>query len=74
MSPANGNLYNVKAVYEGTNLQVTITNVNTAEVDERNYTVDIPAIVGGSTAYVGFTAGCGATSSTVKIPYWIYQP
>jgi hypothetical protein len=34
--------------------------------------VNIPAIVGGTTAYVGFTAGTGGTSAIQNILDWTY--
>lgn len=73
LSLGNGQTYNVKVVYSGTTLDVTIRNTVTQATLVKQYTVDIPAIVGASTAYVGFTAGSGANTSTISIPYWTYR-
>ena len=35
--------------------------------------VNIPAIVGGNTAYVGFTGGTGGNSSSQKVNSWTYE-
>ena len=37
------------------------------------FVINIPAIVGGNTAYVGFTAGTGAQTTTQQILGWIFQ-
>jgi hypothetical protein len=34
--------------------------------------IDIPGTVGGTTAFVGFTAGTGGTVSTQSILNWTY--
>jgi hypothetical protein len=43
---------------------------------KKNFTIawplNIPSLVGGSTAYVGFTAGTGGLSSTQEIVSWNY--
>src|SRR5206468_8089565 len=38
------------------------------------YAVDIPAIVGGPTAYVGFTAGTGELFAPIDVLDWTYTP
>jgi hypothetical protein len=38
----------------------------------QTYSVNIPSIVGGTTAYVGFTAGTGGLSATQEILDWNY--
>jgi hypothetical protein len=40
----------------------------------RSYTVDIPAAVGGPTAYAGFTAATGGNTSRQEILNWTYTP
>lgn len=69
----NGNRYNVKASYSGTALRVIIKNTVTGVTDTRDYSINIPAILGTSTAYVGFSAGSGGNTSTVRIPFWTYS-
>src|SRR5262249_38240400 len=42
--------------YDGTTLTETITNtLDTAEVFTTSYAINIPAVIGSDTAYVGFT-------------------
>jgi len=54
-------------------LVVTITDTTTPHSYSHTYTgIDIPAIVGGNTAYVGFTGGTGAFASIQKISNWTF--
>ena len=59
-------------VYDGTNLTMTLTDtVNSASVVEV-FPVNIPAAVGGSTAYVGFTGSTGSFTAIQNILSWSY--
>jgi hypothetical protein len=62
----------VSLTYNGTLLSMTITDMVTGAAYSTSWTVNIPAIVGGSNAYVGFTAGTGGSSSSQKILTWTY--
>jgi hypothetical protein len=55
-------------------LGVTITDTTAHVSYSHTYTgIDIPTIVGGTTAYVGFTGGTGAFRATQKIMNWIFS-
>ncbi len=58
--------------YNGTVLTVTLTDLRTGATATQNYTVNIPALVGGNTAFVGFTAADGALTSVEHILNWSY--
>ena len=45
--------------YNGTTLNLTITDLVTQATWSHPFTINIPATVGGSTAYVGFTGATG---------------
>jgi hypothetical protein len=60
--------------YNGVVLNVTITDTNTGAHATQSYQVNIPSIVGGSTACVGFTAGTGGLTSIQSILDWTYVP
>ncbi|HEV3203057.1 MAG TPA: hypothetical protein VGY77_01680 [Gemmataceae bacterium] len=60
--------------YDGTRLQVTITDVSTGRSVNQVYIVDIPAKIGGDTAYVGFTGGTGNLFSLQDILNWRFEP
>ncbi len=53
----SGDIFNAQLTYNGTTLTVVITDTVTNATATQTYTVNIPAIVGGTTAYVGFTGG-----------------
>ncbi len=60
--------------YDGTDLTLTLTDSNTLGTWSYSWPINIPATVGGTTAYVGFTAGTGGETSTQNITSWTYSP
>jgi hypothetical protein len=70
----SGDVFNVVMQYDGTWLQLTITDAKTNQSFTDQWQVNIPAAVGGSTAYVGFAGGTGGTASTQEILNWSYAP
>ncbi len=60
--------------YDGTVLVVCITDAVTQTQATQSYTVNISAVLGGNTAYVGFTAGTGGETATQTIFTWTYTP
>ncbi len=69
---SSGDIFQAQLSYNGTTLTLTLTDTVTGQTYERAFAVNIPQIVGGSTAYVGFTAGAGGTSSTQNILNWTF--
>ncbi len=69
----SGDLFKVHAVYNGTALSVTITDTVTGKSATQSYTVNIPSVVGASTAYVGFTGGTGGQTATQDMHTWLYS-
>jgi len=63
----NANPIQVNLTYGGGVLTAAFRDTVSAATFTTNFTVDIPAIVGGSTAYVGFTGADGGTVSTQVI-------
>jgi hypothetical protein len=70
----SGDIFNVQLTYIGTTLTVTITDTVTNASATQIYNVNIPSIVGGPTAYVGFSAGSGGQTATQEILNWSYTP
>ena len=70
----SGDIFNAQLTYNGTTLTVVITDTVTKATATQTYTVNIPAIVGGSTAYFGFTGGDGGSTSVQNILSWSYSP
>ncbi|MBT9332595.1 chitobiase/beta-hexosaminidase C-terminal domain-containing protein [Paracidobacterium acidisoli] len=69
----SGDAMLVQLGYDGTTLSMTITDMVTEATWSTSWTVNIPATVGGNTAYVGFTGGTGGLSSSQKILTWTYS-
>jgi hypothetical protein len=70
----SGDILDVVMSYNGTTLTMTITDTtNTTETFSTSWPINIPATVGGNTAYVGFTAGTGGLTSTQEILTWTYS-
>jgi hypothetical protein len=59
--------------YNGKTLTMSLLDL----VNTKKYTfskaIDIPEIVGGKTAYVGFTGSTGTLAASQKILFWTYQ-
>jgi hypothetical protein len=71
----NGHVFNVGMSYNGTTLTVTITDPTLQVSATHAYTIDIPTIVGSSSAFVGFTASSlGKTSAIQDIQSWTFTP
>ena len=73
----SGHVFGVHLDYSGVTLTVTITDMSVPAprpTFTKSYTVDIPAEVGGSTAYVGFTASTGGSTSKQEVLTWTYTP
>lgn len=68
----NGNTLQVNMAYDGSVLSVTISDPTTGAVSRQAYLVDIAGTVGGSTAFVGFTAGTGGFGSNQTVGGWTY--
>lgn len=65
----------VHLVYDGSTITMTLTDTVTgATWSHYFYGVNLPQLVGGSTAYVGFTGGTGELMSDLNINGWTYLP
>lgn len=70
----SGDYMAVHLTYDGAALNMTISDQLTGAVWSQMFPVNIPAIVGSTTAYVGFTGGTSAWTSSQKITSWSYLP
>ncbi len=57
----SGNTIHANVVYDGTLLTMVLTDTVTAATTRISWPVNIPAVVGANTAFVGFTAGTPQT-------------
>ena len=69
----SGDIMNAQMVYDGTNLTLTLTDTVTNGTVTEVFPVNIPSIVGGSTAYVGFTGATGGLTATQNVLSWTYS-
>jgi len=64
--------FDAQIAYDGTNLELTLTDTLTQAVWSHAFPVDIPSTVGGDTAYVGFTAGTGENIASQLLFNWTF--
>ncbi len=69
----SGDQIHAHITYNGTTLILMLTDVVTSATWSHPFTINIPATVGGSTAYVGFTGGTGYLTSTQQVLNWSYE-
>jgi autotransporter-associated beta strand protein len=70
----SGDLFRVNLTYVGTTLTVVINDLTTNASATRNYTINIPGVIGSSTGYVGFTGATGTQVAIQNIISWSYAP
>jgi fibronectin type 3 domain-containing protein len=68
----SGHVFGVTMIYTGGVLTVTTTDTVTQASATQSYTVDIPGVIGGATAYIGFTAATGGLAARQTILDWRY--
>jgi hypothetical protein len=68
----SGHLMKATLTYNGTVLIETVTDTVTGATYSNSYTANIPALVGGNTALVGFGGSTGGASVTQNIQSWTY--
>ena len=68
----SGDVMHAHIVYDGTNLTLTLTDTVTNATATEVFPVNIPSLVGGNMAYVGFTGGTGGATATQNILSWTY--
>ena len=73
VSLVSGDVMNVQLSYNGTTLTLTITDASTLKSFTTNWTVNIPATVGNTTALVGFTGGTGGLTAIQDVLSWTYS-
>ncbi len=69
----SGDKMDANLTYDGESLTLTITDLVTLATWSHPFVVNIPAVVGGNTAYIGFTAGTGGLTSTQQILNWTFE-
>ncbi len=70
----SGDSMDVHLTYDGATLTITLRDEVTLASWSDCWAINIPAVVGGATAYVGFTGGSGGATASQKIMSWTYLP
>ncbi len=70
---ASGDSIQATVTYDGTNLKLSLLDLVTNDTFTMSQAINIPQIVGGNTAYVGFTGGTGGLTASQKILTWTYS-
>lgn len=70
---ASGDSIQAQITYDGTTLTLKLLDLVTNKTFTTSQAINIPQVVGGNTAYVGFTGGSGGLSASQKILSWIYN-
>jgi hypothetical protein len=68
----SGDIMHAHLVYDGTNLTMTLTDTVTNGTATEVFPVNIPSLVGRTTAHVGFTGGTGKSAATQNVLSWTY--
>jgi hypothetical protein len=68
----SGDVMNVQMTYDGTTLAMTVTDATAGKSFSTSWAVNIPTVVGSSTAWVGFTGATGGSTATQEIISWTY--
>ncbi len=66
----SGHIFHAVLTYDGTLLTLTINDRTTNATFRNTFPVDIAGVVGGPTAYAGFTASTGAETAVQSILNW----
>jgi hypothetical protein len=70
----SGDILHAHITYDGTTLTLTLTDTVTSASFTYAQAINIPSIVGASTAYVGFTGSTGGLTAIQNVLTWTYVP
>ncbi len=70
----SGDVFHAHITYDGTTLTLNLTDTKTNAVFTKAFPLNLASVIGGSNAYVGFTASTGGKSATQQILSWTYSP
>ena len=66
----SGDIFDVALSYDGTTLALTMTDTTTSASFSYSWPINIPATVGASTAYAGFTGAVGSGNANQIVKNW----
>lgn len=69
---ASGDGIDAHVTYDGTTLTLALHDLVNNDRFTLSQAINIPQVVGGNTAYAGFTGGSGTQSASQKLLNWVY--
>jgi hypothetical protein len=69
----SGHEFDAKLKYDGSTLELTLTDLVTNATWVGSFPVDIPGALGSTIGYAGFTGGTGGLSCRPLILKWVYR-
>jgi hypothetical protein len=72
----SGHVFAAQITYDGVNLSITITDRSVpapSPTFTTSYRIDVPATIGSTTGYVGFTGATGGCTSVQEILTWTFS-
>jgi hypothetical protein len=73
MNLRSGDTFKAHVIYDGSNVGLTLTDMDTSNSFTTSFAANIPGVVGGTTAYVGFTGATGGLIATQDILTWTWS-
>src|SRR5262249_45649002 len=70
----SGDPIQVALIYNGTTLTENLLDTVTGATFTQDYLVNLQQILGGTSAYIGFTGGTGGASAVQDVLSWTYTP
>ena len=70
----SGDIIDAQLTYDGSTLAVTLMDMTTNALGTFSFPVDIPAALGSTQGYVGFTGGTGGITAVQNILSWSFMP
>ena len=68
----SGHAFRASVAYADGTLWLTLRDLETGLSVTQSYAANVSALVGGSSAYVGFTGATGSATATQEILNWAY--
>jgi Legume lectin domain/Chitobiase/beta-hexosaminidase C-terminal domain/Bacterial lectin len=69
----SGDIMHAHITYDGTTLTLLLTDTVTNASFTTSQAINIPSVIGSSTAYAGFTAGTGGLTAIQNVLSWTYS-
>ncbi len=69
----SGDPFRVQIAYTAGSMTVVVLDKTTGATATNTFAVNVPGVIGSTTAYAGFTGGTGSQTSIQNIVDWVYE-